>query len=58
MAIALALIVSSKDIIHLYLSKISRREMDTTLKFAIIAFVILPLLPDEKYSFLTLFQAL
>ena len=32
--------------------------MDTTLKFAIIAFVILPLLPDEKYSFLTLFQAL
>lgn len=58
MAIALSIIVSSKDIIHLYLAKISRDEVNTTLKFATIAFVILPLLPDVKYSFLTFFWAL
>lgn len=29
----------------------------TTLKFAAIAFVILPLLPSEKYSFASLFEA-
>lgn len=57
MAIALSIIVSSKEIIQWYLQKISREEVNTTLKFAAIAFVILPLLPDVKYSFLTLSQA-
>jgi len=58
LAIALSLIIASKDIIHSYVLKISREEVDTTLKFAAIAFVILPLLPDVKYSFLSLFESL
>lgn len=56
-AIGLSLIISSKDTLHSFLDKISRDELNTTLKFAAIAFVILPLLPDVKYSFATLFQA-
>lgn len=54
----LATIVGTKDIIHNSLQKISREEILTTLKFAAIAFVILPLLPSEKYSFQSLFEAL
>ncbi|NDK09366.1 DUF4010 domain-containing protein [Candidatus Gracilibacteria bacterium] len=58
LAIALSIIISSRDIIHGYVLKISREEINTTLKFAAIAFVILPLLPDVKYSFLTFFESL
>ena len=57
-AIFISLIISAKDTLHNLMQKISRDELNTTLKFAAIAFVILPLLPDVKYSFSTLFQSL
>ena len=43
-------VLSSKDTIQNYLEKFSRRELWDTLKFAVIALVALPLLPDQKFS--------
>lgn len=53
-AVLLTLLVSSKDYFSSLRKKISREELNNTLKFAVIAFVILPILPDEKFSFATL----
>lgn len=53
-AVLLTLLVSSKDYFYKLRNKISREELNNTLKFAVIAFVILPILPDMKYSFATL----
>lgn len=57
-AIALSVVVGSKNTLRQYLTKISPLEIRNTLKFAAIAFVVLPLLPDVKYSFASLFSAL
>jgi len=46
----LTFFISSKDFLEGIGEKISKEELRTTLKFAAIAFVILPLLPDQKYS--------
>lgn len=56
-AIFVSLVISSKETLYTVMQKISRSELNTTLKFAAIAFVILPLLPDVKYSFSSLFQS-
>jgi uncharacterized membrane protein (DUF4010 family) len=54
LTIVLTIIMSAKDYMESIKANISRQEIITTLKFAVIAFVILPLLPDEKFSFATL----
>ena len=53
LAISISIIISAKQILSLFLEKVSRDEVNTTLKFATIAFIILPLLPDERFSFQT-----
>lgn len=57
-AIFISGVISSKERLHSVMQKISREEINTTLKFAAIAFVILPLLPDVKYSFASLLSAI
>lgn len=49
-AIALTFFISSKDFLEGFWKYISKDELRTTLKFAAIAFVILPLLPDSRFS--------
>lgn len=48
--ILILILLSSKERFHLISSKISREEMNNSIKFAVIALVILPLLPDVRYS--------
>ena len=50
LSIILTFILSSKWFIDKIVEKISREELNNTLKFAVISIVILPLLPDVKYS--------
>lgn len=50
LTIVLTFVLSSKPFIEKITQKISREELNNTLKFAIISVVILPLLPDFKYS--------
>lgn len=50
LSIILTFILSSKSFIDKIVEKISREELNNTLKFAVISIVILPLLPDVKYS--------
>ncbi len=52
LTVFIMIILSSKEFLSEILKRISREELGTTLKFAVIALVILPLLPDAKYSFL------
>jgi uncharacterized membrane protein (DUF4010 family) len=49
--IFLTIILSSKEYFEKIVKNIERQELINTLKFAVISFVILPLLPDNKYSF-------
>lgn len=50
MSIVLTFLLSSKGFIEKILEKVSREELNNTIKFAVISMVILPLLPDEKFS--------
>lgn len=56
-SIALSFITGSKYTVDRFMDMISREELRNTLKFAVIAFMILPLLPDAKYSFQSLFSS-
>jgi len=49
-AIFLTFFISSKDMLEWLGKYISKDELRTTLKFAAIAFVVLPLLPDARFS--------
>lgn len=49
-AILMLLILSSKDYLVKLKERFSREELGDSLKFAVIALVILPLLPDAKFS--------
>lgn len=49
-AILLTFLLSSKDMLEWLGKYLSKDELRTTLKFAAIAFVILPLLPDARFS--------
>lgn len=51
-AILLLLLLSAKEYFAKLKAKFSRQEFGDSLKFAVISLVILPLLPDIKYSFL------
>lgn len=50
LSIILTFLLSSWPFIDKLVTKISSEELNNTIKFAIIALVILPLLPDVKYS--------
>ena len=39
-----------KSIVRNTYEKISREELNNTIKFAVISIVVLPLLPNEKFS--------
>lgn len=58
LAIIMLIILSAKDKLQQWLVKFSRRELGDTLKFAIIALVVLPLLPDAKFSILEIINAI
>ena len=51
LSIFILVILSSKEYLQQWKEKISRDELGNSLKFAVIALVILPLLPDMKFSF-------
>lgn len=50
LSIVLLMLLSSKYKIHKLQKKISREEFGNTLKFAVISLVVLPLLPNVRYS--------
>lgn len=56
--ILLTIILSAKEALERFKSTISRQELKHTLTFLVVAFVILPILPDEKFSFATLLASL
>lgn len=50
LSILLLLLLSAKEYLTQLKLRFSRQELGDSLKFAVIALVILPLLPDAKYS--------
>jgi uncharacterized membrane protein (DUF4010 family) len=50
MSIVLTFLLSSKGFVNKILEKVSREELNNTIKFAVISVVVLPLLPNEKFS--------
>lgn len=58
LTIFLVIILTAKDFLEKISTNITRKELANTLKFSVVAFVVLPLLPDEKYSFASLFSQL
>ena len=52
LSILLLLLLSAKEYFSKLKARFSREELGDSLKFAVIALVILPLLPDQKYSLL------
>ena len=55
-AIIITVLLAAKSYIHKFVRKISEKELLNTLKFLIIAFVILPLLPDQAIGPLGVFN--
>ena len=55
-AIIITALLAAKSYIHKFVRKISEKELINTLKFLIIAFVILPLLPDQTMGPLDVFN--
>lgn len=53
-SIIITLLLSSKSFFMNLTKKISMEELQNTIKFAVIALVILPILPDQKYSIMDL----
>lgn len=52
----ITLLLSSKQYIEKAKEKMNKEELMHTLKFCVIAFIVLPLLPDEKYSIVTFLE--
>lgn len=50
LSIVLTFLLSSKWYLDILLQKISKQELNNTIKFAVISIVILPLLPNSKFS--------
>jgi len=55
-AIIITALLAAKSYLHGFVRKISEKELINTLKFLIIAFVILPLLPDQTIGPLDVFN--
>lgn len=58
LSIIVTFILSMKDFLYKIKEKISREELSNSLKFAVISVVILPLLPDMKFSIFQVLQFL
>ena len=58
LSIVLTFLLSSKPFIESIVDKISREELHNTIKFAVISVVILPILPNQKYSFVDFLTSL
>jgi uncharacterized membrane protein (DUF4010 family) len=56
LAIIITTLLAVKPYLHTFARKISQKEIINTLKFLIIAFVILPLLPDQTFGPLGVFN--
>ena len=60
LAIAIAIIITlllyARSVLHSFAEKMNKEEMVDTLKFVVIAFLILPLLPNQSYGPLELFN--
>jgi uncharacterized membrane protein (DUF4010 family) len=56
LAIIITIILYARSMLHHFAKKIKPLEMADTLKFAVIAFVILPLLPNQGYGPLEMFN--
>ena len=56
LSVLILLVLSSKDYLTKLRNRFSREELGDSLKFAVIALVILPLLPDAKFSIVEIIQ--
>jgi len=56
LAIIITIILFARSLLHHFAKKISTKELADTLKFAVIAFLILPFLPNQGYGPLELFN--
>ena len=56
LAVAITLILYARSMLHRFAEKMEKKEMADTLKFVVIAFVILPFLPDKGYGPLEIFN--
>ena len=56
LSIIITTLLAVKPYLHTFARKISQKEIINTLKFLIIAFVILPLLPDQTFGPLNVFN--
>lgn len=50
LTVIITIILYARSVLHHFAEKIKKEEMGDTLKFVLIAFVILPLLPDKGYG--------
>ena len=50
LTIIIAVILYSRSMLHQFAEHMSKKELSGALKFAVIAFIILPLLPDHNYG--------
>jgi len=50
LAIAVTVFLSLKETLHLWAHRIEREDISAALKFAIITFIVLPVLPDRTYG--------
>ena len=51
-AVAVTLVLSLKGALHRMVDQLAREDVTATLKFLVVAFVVLPLLPSKTYSIL------
>jgi uncharacterized membrane protein (DUF4010 family) len=54
--IIITIILYARSVLHTFAKKISSKEMASTLKFAVVAFIILPFLPNQGYGPLEIFN--
>ncbi len=57
LAILISILLSSKHILHKFIRKITKKELQDTLKFALIILVILPFLPNKTFGPLDILNA-
>ncbi len=56
LAVIMTIILYARSILHNFARKMKKKELVDTLKFAVIAFVILPFLPDKGYGPFAIFN--
>ncbi|MDO8656559.1 MAG: MgtC/SapB family protein, partial [Nanoarchaeota archaeon] len=56
LTIAIAVILYARSMLHHFAERISKKELGSTLAFVVIAFIVLPFLPDQGYGPYNLFN--